>query len=57
MNQLTDIYDTFRRSLDNGMEVRAISVISAKVGKKSLNRVWHKGLLIKLESVGISGNL
>ena len=35
------------------MEVRAIFCDISK----AFDRVWHKGLLIKLESVGISGRL
>ena len=53
VNQLTDIYNTFCRALDNGMEVR---VIFCDISK-AFDRVWHEGLLIKLESVGISGRL
>lgn len=53
VNQLTDIYNTFCRALDNGLEVRAIFCDISK----AFDRVWHKGLLSKLESVGISGGL
>ena len=53
VNQLTDIYNTFCRALDNGLEVRAIFCDISK----AFDRVWHKGLLSMLESVGISGGL
>ena len=53
VNQLVDIYNTFCRALDDGKEVRAIFCDISK----AFNRVWHKGLLFKLQSVGISGSL
>ena len=40
-------------ALDEGKEVRAIFCDSSK----AFDRVWHKGLLFKLESVGIGGSL
>ena len=52
-NQLTYIYNTFCRALDNGLEVRvAFFVIS-----KAFDKVWHKGVLFKLQQAGIRGNL
>ena len=53
MNQLVDIYNTFCQALDAGKEVRAIFCDISK----AFDRVWHKGLLFKLNSVGISGSL
>ena len=53
VNQLVDIYNTFCRALDEGKEVRAVFFDISK----AFDRVWHKGLLYKLHSVGISGNL
>ena len=53
VNQLVDIYNTFCRALDDGKEVRAIFCDISK----AFDRVWHKGLLFKLQSVGISGSL
>ncbi|MES9994358.1 MAG: reverse transcriptase family protein [Candidatus Thiodiazotropha sp.] len=53
VNQLVDIYNTFCRALDEGKEVRAIFCDISK----AFDRVWHKGLLFKLHSVGISGSL
>ena len=52
-NQLVDIYNTFSKALDDGLEVKAVfGDIS-----KAFDRVWHKGLLLKLKSVGLSGSL
>ena len=53
VNQLVDIYNTFCHSLDQGKEVRAVFCDISK----AFDRVWHQGLLYKLESTGISGSL
>ena len=53
VNQLIDIYNTFCKSLDEGKEVRAVFCDISK----AFDRVWHKGLLFKLESIGISDSL
>ena len=53
VNQLTDLYNTFCQALDEGKEVRAIFCDISK----AFDRVWHKGLLYKVSSVGISGPL
>ena len=53
VNQLTDLYNTFCHALDKGKEVRAIFCDISK----AFDRVWHKGLLYKLSSNGISGPL
>ena len=52
VNQLVDIYNTFCHSLDQGKEVRAVFCDISK----AFDRVWHRGLLYKLESAGISGS-
>ena len=52
VNQLVDIFNTFCQALDAGKEVRAIFYDISKAS----DRV-HKGLLFKLNSVGISGSL
>ena len=52
-NQLVDIYNTFCKALDNGLEVRAIFCDISK----PFDRVWHKGLLSKLKFVGITDPL
>ena len=53
VNQPVDIYNTFCNALDEGKEVRAIFCDISK----AFDRVWHKGFLFKLRSVGISGTL
>ncbi|MCG8046167.1 MAG: reverse transcriptase domain-containing protein [Candidatus Thiodiazotropha endolucinida] len=53
VNQLVDIYNTFCKALDEGKEVRAIFCDISK----AFDRVWHKGLLYKLETKGVSGSL
>ena len=47
VNQLIDIYNTFCKALDDGLEVRAVFCDTSKV----FGRVWHKGLILKLKSV------
>ena len=53
VNQLIDIYNTFCKALDEGKEVRAVFCDISK----AFDRVWHKGLLYKLNRVGIRGSL
>ncbi|MCG8113231.1 MAG: reverse transcriptase domain-containing protein, partial [Candidatus Thiodiazotropha taylori] len=53
VNQLVVIYNTFCKALDEGKEVRAIFCDISK----AFDRVWHKGLLFKLERAGIAGSL
>lgn len=53
VNQLLDIYNTFCKALDEGKEVRAIFCDVSK----AFDRVWHKGLLYKLNRAGITGSL
>lgn len=53
MNQLTDIYNTFCKALDEGKEVRAVFCDISK----AFDRVWHRGLLYKLRRAGITGSL
>ena len=53
VNQLIDIYNTFSKALDDGLEVKAIFCDISK----AFDRVWHKGLLLKLQSVGLTGPL
>ena len=53
VNQLIDIYNTFCRALDEGKEVRAIFCGISK----AFDRVWHEGLIFKLQGAGISGTL
>ena len=53
VNQRVDVYNTFCKALDEGKEVRAIFCDISK----AFDRVWHKGLPFRLQSVGISGML
>ena len=53
VNQLVDIYNSFCKALDEGKEVCAIFCDISK----AFYRVWHKGLLYKLQTVGITGHL
>ena len=53
VNQLVDIYNTFCKALDDGLEVRAVFCDISK----AFDRVWHKGLLFKLKRAGINGLL
>ena len=53
VNQLVNITNEFGKALDSGKEIR---VIFCDISK-AFDRVWHKGLLFKLQNAGISGNL
>jgi hypothetical protein len=53
INQLLYITNKFGKALDDGKEVR---VVFCDVSK-TFDRVWHKGLLTKLKSIGIQGPL
>ena len=53
VNQLTFLYNTFCKALDDGLEVRTVFFDISK----AFDKVWHKGLLAKLNHAGISGNL
>ena len=53
VNQLTFPYHTFCQALDSGKEVRAVFCDI----RKAFDRVWHAGLLAKLQAAGVSGNI
>ena len=53
VNQLTYLYHTFCNALDNGLEVRAVFFDISK----AFDKVWHRGLLHKLNKAGIRGKL
>ena len=53
VNQLTFLYNIFCQALDSGKEVRAVFCDISKV----FDRVWHAGLLVKLQAAGVTGNV
>ena len=53
VNQLTFLYNDISRALDQGKEVRAVFCDISK----AFDRVWHRGLLSKLQSIGITDSL
>ena len=53
VNQLVYLVNMFSQAVDSGKEVR---VVFCDISK-AFDRVWHKGLLFKLRSFGISGPL
>ena len=50
VNQLTYLYNVFCQALDLGKEVRAVFCDISK----AFDRVWHAGLLLKLQAAGVS---
>lgn len=53
VNQLAHLYHLFAEALDQKKDVR---VVFCDISK-AFDRVWHKGLLFKLERLGITGPL
>ena len=53
INQLLDISNDISKALDSGKEIR---VIFCNISK-AFDRVWHRGLLGKLRSIGVGGSL
>ncbi len=53
VNQLTYLYTVFSEAIDSGKEIRAVFCDISK----AFDRVWHRGLLYKLQSSGVSGRL
>lgn len=53
INQLTFLYNTFCQALDAGKEVRAVFCDVSK----AFDRVWHSGLLFKLQAAGVTGQV
>ena len=52
-NLLSFLYNTFCQALASGKEVRAVFCDISQ----AFDRVWHAGLLAKLQAVGVSGNI
>jgi hypothetical protein len=53
VNQLTYLYNTFCKALDDGLEVRTVFFDISK----DFDKAWHDGLLYKLKHAGLNGNL
>ena len=53
VNQLLAITHEIYRSFDGGLEVRGVFLDISK----AFDKIWHKGLLVKLSLSSISGNL
>ena len=53
INQLLYINNEFAKALDEGKEIRVVFLDISK----AFDKVWHKGLIFKLRSIGISANL
>ena len=51
--QLFEIYHKFCQGVENGKEVRVVFLDISR----AFDRVWHAGLLHKLETNGIKGNV
>ena len=52
-NQLVFLYHTLTKALDKNKKVR---VVFGDISK-AFDRVWHAGLLAKLNSTGVTGDL
>ena len=52
-NQLVSIVNKIQKGLDDGHDVRMVFLDLSK----AFDKVWHKGLLFKLECVGMGGSL
>ena len=53
MNQLAYLYHIFCEALDKTKDIR---IIFCDISKE-LHRVWHAGIIYKLQGLGIRGNL
>ena len=52
-NQLTDLVNQIHKALENRYEVRAVFLDISK----AFDKVWHEGLLFKLNQNGVMGNM
>ena len=53
VNQLTYLYNKICSALDNGFEIRMVFFDISK----AFDKVWHKGLIFKLQAAGIDGKV
>ena len=53
MNQLLSITHEIYKSFDDGLEVRSVFLDISK----AVDKVWHEGVIFKLNKNGISGDL
>ena len=53
MNQLLSITHEIYKSFDDGLEVRSVFLDISK----AVDKVWHEGVIFKLNQNGISGDL
>lgn len=51
--QLCELYHLFAKALDNRKDIR---IVFCDISK-AFDRVWHKGLIFKLKSLGVTGPL
>ena len=53
VTQLLEVYHKFCEAVDNNKEIRVVFLDISK----AFDKVWHKGLLFKLQQAGIGGGL
>ena len=53
INQLVYLYNKFLKALDEGKEIRLVFCDISK----AFDRVWHKGLIFNIKSIGVSGDM
>ena len=53
VTQLTEVYHLFCSSIDKNKEIRVVFLDISK----AFDRVWHRGLIHKLQKAGINGNI